>query len=660
MSSAVVKSAGIRIASAIMFAATVVTCVTTQAGQSWLGCQIMPKSDQFQIEAREEKEHSGGIFDIAWPATVEKTNGRWLFIRDEGGYSNPPVAGWVYADNVLRIESSADHYSDELQSSKAAWLYWLRGIYWENKNEPVIALTDYQAAAAIDPKLDDVQIRLGRLTARRSLKSGTARYLPENRATWEQHFANAQSSNPRRAQVYLDWGIALSQACKCSVTAAQTKDTAAEIGEEASDNGTRAQVRADDADAAATVANAEINAVLKGIKASKDPDRTKAKTKAAVAGTHGNKAAAAAENAINAANTALEAAMHAADFGAPLLDFDGEDSAAERPAPEYSDDDIAIAEETWPGSTKYLKSVNQARNAAFIASKAAKRGWKQADNAFNAHDQFPTAEPRADAAETIPPPSGAAATADPYFGAGQSFEAAAARSSHWWRIPVARGEFFLNQCSIQNRQGETAWNNNLNVSLLAKLIGSDEKDPNKVKFQAMELAIELFNNALQLNPSSPDAYRDRAEALRLEARLSNNQHRPQEAKSHLVAALESATSACALGNYRQTGSLKTLAEITHDLKLDDSAADYAEKAYACSSLEDRPITENLFRRYYALVAPPATAGGASAAGGVITGTIGQVASRGHGNDDDSGEPSAPEANAGGRSELPPGFIFRSP
>jgi tetratricopeptide (TPR) repeat protein len=669
------NSPGIRIALAVSLT---LTAASAEAAQSWRGAQVMPKSEQLQIEAHGEKDRAGTIYDLAWPATVEKSEGRWLFLRDEGGYSNPPVAGWVYADDVLTLEDAARQYTSQLEANKSATVYWLRGICWENKNESLIALSDYRSAEMLNPNLDDVQIRMGRILARRTLKNGTVRYRSKERSAWEQHFASAQRINPERAQLYMDWGIALSQACKCGVTATQARVAAATQGEQASDTATQTAVKADAADAAATVANTEINALLKTRKAQSDAPDLKARTKAFVAGGNGGKAQDAADAALSAAKVALDAAMHAMDFGAKPLEVDGDVSTIVHGQPEYTEEDIATAEQLWKGSTKYLQSVNLAREAATIARQAAKKGWKEADNAFTAYDNFPQVEPTAGAApESLPSPSGIgpAVNAEPFVGAGQCFEIAKTKSPNWWRIPVAQGEFLLNQCAVQTPEGETGWNEQAGADLLKRLVAYNSQragaapeadqasaQPADPRIQSMELAVRLFDSALQLNPSSPDAYRDRAEALRLEAAISTSAHELQAAKSHLAAALESATAACELGNYRQPGSLRTLAEITHDLKLDDSAADYAEKAYACSSLEDRPVTQKLFMRYYARVAPKPgaeSATPANSAGG--TGTTGLVAvSRGAGDDDEPGTPVEVRTKSNSGSALPPGFIFRAP
>ena len=285
---------------------------------------------------------------------------------------------------------------------------------------------------------------------------------------------------------------------------------------------------------------------------------------------------------------------------------------------EFDEIDIKIADKLWPGSKKSLQAVNRARTAAARARRAAGRALKEGLNALAAADNISTVEPAlaSTAAESLPSPSGVRPTTnvEPFHGASQCFDMARANNPNWWRIPIARGEFLLSQCAMPNRHGETGWNEYVNVDF-AEAAGGPERgnsdqpatsdaetiaDP---RTESMDLAIRLFDTTLQMNPNSPDAYRDRAEAWRLEAHLCTRAHESQTAKSHLAAALESATAACALGNYRQPGSLRTLAEITHDLNLDESAADYAEKAYACCSLEDRPATENLLKRYYALVRP---------------------------------------------------------
>jgi tetratricopeptide (TPR) repeat protein len=153
---------------------------------------------------------------MMWPAAVEQTNGRWLWIRDEGGGREQPVAGWVYADDVLKLEEARDYYSELVRGDAPAWVYWLRGIVWENQREPGIALLDYEKAAERDAgnRIDDLHIRLGRLTAQDLFVNGPPHaFGPADRAAIERHFTAV--SNVRRPQLYLEWGAALSLACKC-------------------------------------------------------------------------------------------------------------------------------------------------------------------------------------------------------------------------------------------------------------------------------------------------------------------------------------------------------------------------------------------------------------------------------------------------------------
>ncbi len=192
------------------------------AGAGWKGAKIMPKSDQLIIQGGAT---SGSIYDMMWPAAVEQTNGRWLWIRDEGGGREQPVAGWVYADDVLKLEEARDYYSEMIRGNAPAWVYWLRGIVWENQREPGIALLDYEKAAARDTgnRIDDLHIRLGRLAALDLFVNGPPhRFGDADKAAIERHFKAV--GNVRRPQLYLEWGAALSLACKCHQKAMNATD----------------------------------------------------------------------------------------------------------------------------------------------------------------------------------------------------------------------------------------------------------------------------------------------------------------------------------------------------------------------------------------------------------------------------------------------------
>lgn len=133
------------------------------AADPWSHARVLPKSSQVRLmgdEKRVTDRDAGSIFQIAWPASVAKIDGQWLLIRDEGGYSAPPVVGWVRKQDMLRTNNdgspSADgpttYFAKKIQDDplnpEIPVLYWLRGIYWESQGqgEHEIAIADYCAA----------------------------------------------------------------------------------------------------------------------------------------------------------------------------------------------------------------------------------------------------------------------------------------------------------------------------------------------------------------------------------------------------------------------------------------------------------------------------------------------------------------------------------
>jgi hypothetical protein len=139
---------------------TTVACV---AADPWSGAKVLPKSTQVRLmgdEKRVTERDAGSIFQIAWPARVVKIDGQWILIRDEGGYSAPPIAGWVRKQDMLRTtddgspsaDGPATFYTKKIQedpsSPEIPAYHWLRGIYWESQNqgEHEIAIADYCAA----------------------------------------------------------------------------------------------------------------------------------------------------------------------------------------------------------------------------------------------------------------------------------------------------------------------------------------------------------------------------------------------------------------------------------------------------------------------------------------------------------------------------------
>ena len=216
---------------------------------SWVNAQVMPKRDQLLLRTKPNIDDAADvIYQMAWPATVTETNGRWLHIKDDGGYAVPPQArvhGWVRADDVVRLEDSQTHYANHLEldpqdaadkvvnpdeARSAQVYYWLSGIYWESQAAPDVAITDYQKAEDIGDlriddagtkarlSIDDVEIRLGRLYAASYFQDGKAQSRVPGDDQWEWHFKYAQVIEQKlwgpRPQLYLDWGVALSQSGK--------------------------------------------------------------------------------------------------------------------------------------------------------------------------------------------------------------------------------------------------------------------------------------------------------------------------------------------------------------------------------------------------------------------------------------------------------------
>ncbi len=145
---------------------------TACGADSWLNCQIMPKSDQLLL--RVGREISGDVYQIEWPATVERIEGQWLWVADRGGYHVPVVSGWVSKDDVLKLGDAQTFYMEFLRNADAPWVHWLLGICLETGNESSVAQQEYlkslgvarddanavSAAVAANPNLLDAAIRL--------------------------------------------------------------------------------------------------------------------------------------------------------------------------------------------------------------------------------------------------------------------------------------------------------------------------------------------------------------------------------------------------------------------------------------------------------------------------------------------------------------------
>jgi hypothetical protein len=374
---------------------------------------------------------------------------------------------------------------------------------------------------AIEPntRLDDVELRLGRLIAQQQLRNGRGKYNPSQRAIWENHFQNAQRINPNRPQLYYEWGLALTHACSCTqARAIATRGTA---------------------------------------------KNTSSKSETEVSSSAGN---------VSAAPTAA-----------------GADAAVQSLA---------------------------------------------------------------------------------------KYEQAEALSPRWWRIPLARAELMLNQCDQESpdypgeraavREGKPEFFTRLmmnckkrasradNAMRMAQSETSDSDEPTSAgnreavpstsrwampaeMASVLAVAMDDFNRSISLNANALDAYRDRAEVLRLLNRLDEAQ--------------QSATIACKLCYYRQAGSLRTLAQINHDLQLYQPAADFALRAAELVAGDDQQRYLQFWYKCSRL------SSGDTAMIAVASAKAGYVASRGE--DSEGSETETAKTKLPEHIEPPAGFLSRA-
>ncbi len=576
------------------------------ATDQWRGALVMPKSADAAIEA--DNGGSVSMYDIAWPAVVTRTKGRFLWVQDQGGYSSPHVGGWIYTDDVVKLDNAREHFAESIDGHETAWAYWMRGICWENAGEPAVAIVDFQSALRVEPNtgIDDIDIRLGRLIAEEQLLGGRGYFDPAKRDTWESYFTRAQQINNRRPQLYYDWGYALSNACAC------TQARNVRIAKKA---------------AAATAKTKSSGKSPTGGGSSSTPNGTQKSSGGAAAPAHRPIVAEDLPAAHAPPNKPLVASRG--------LDAD-DDASSETPQPFHHSKSTAAQAPT-KNSAEAIPPANP---------------WPKVD----------------EVAMAIPPvgpsPEGAQAAVE----ALEKYETAESLSPNWWTLPLARAELMLNQCDEESQRGDRVVIGNFKPEFLAQLLdhhktwkarkanraappvnmvasrgGDDADDTASVQSQptapvskppavnVIATAVDDFNRAISLNPNAVDAYRDRAEALRLANRLAE--------------AEQSATTACSLCNFREARSLRTLAQISNDAGRYQNAADYALRAAELTDGEE----QQRFLRLWATYGKRTS--GDTAALAVASEKAGYVASRGIG-DDDNTDPSQPPKHI----DPPPGFI----
>lgn len=84
---------------------------------------------------------------------VERTDGRWLWIKpvdDEG--DGPGAGGWVKADEVVPASAAVRYFTERIRAEpEAAWAYARRAMAWLDRGEIDIAIGDYSEALELDP-----------------------------------------------------------------------------------------------------------------------------------------------------------------------------------------------------------------------------------------------------------------------------------------------------------------------------------------------------------------------------------------------------------------------------------------------------------------------------------------------------------------------------
>ncbi len=216
----------------VLWGALCCWAAAASAADPWQNARIMPKSDQVLLRCG--REITGDAYQIAWPAAVERIEGQWLRVTDQGGYCVPPVSGWVRKDEVLKLNQANSHYTDLLQTADSPWIHWLVGICLEEQKESATAQEEFlKALGAVpgdndavwmavqaNPNLLDAAVRLERLKVAETKSSGEAVAAAKR---IESLAEAAQANGIRRPQAIFEQAEALQKAFRLKLTEERKK-----------------------------------------------------------------------------------------------------------------------------------------------------------------------------------------------------------------------------------------------------------------------------------------------------------------------------------------------------------------------------------------------------------------------------------------------------
>jgi hypothetical protein len=125
------------------------------AAEVWLQASVVLKHPNATI-LPDKGVSPPSIFQIGWPATVKKTDGTWALLVGTPGFERRSKIGWVQIYDLVNGNDDpttgkvSHYYTSKIEESpnpdtRATW-YWLRGIYWDNNNDPRAAIKDYALA----------------------------------------------------------------------------------------------------------------------------------------------------------------------------------------------------------------------------------------------------------------------------------------------------------------------------------------------------------------------------------------------------------------------------------------------------------------------------------------------------------------------------------